>query len=120
MLQFFRERLAAMWQGRFMHGCLLEAGNVIVTKHPHGVMIVCHGPTVVSVGTGHWPFHLFEFGIDLQKLFTGHVGLFGFCAGSVTVHDLNEDGSLKGKDYTKYYWFFKGLNHQGKSLGEII
>jgi hypothetical protein len=75
----------------------------------------------MSDGTGHWPWMVLDvavqFGFEMPAF---HVGLFGFTVGRWRVHELNEDGSIKGPDKLKYYWMYKGINHQAKTLEEIV
>ena len=120
MLQFIKDRLAAIWQDRFRHGVGISFGSLGVTRYTNGLVLAGNGPVVMSIGTGHWPWHLCEFGLALGAVPSWHMGVLGFTVGMIICHDHNEDGSLKGVDYKKYYWFFKGLNHQGKDLEEII
>jgi hypothetical protein len=63
---------------------------------------------------------MFEFGLGLVTVPSWHVGILGLCFGMLYVHDVDESGSIVGADCKKYYWFYKGLNHQNKSLEEII
>jgi hypothetical protein len=120
MLQFCREKLAAIWQDRFRYGVGIAIGATGVTRHKQGTVFTGNGPMLISVGTSHWPWYMFEWGFVSGQVPSWHVGLLGFTVGMVVEHDINELGEVCGPDFKKYYWFFKGLNHQGKELGEII
>ncbi|MBW2638106.1 MAG: hypothetical protein JRC86_11420, partial [Deltaproteobacteria bacterium] len=101
-----------------MQGVGFNAGSVVLTFHKYGTMLQGHGPMVLSPGSLHWPWYLFELGYAWGSKPSWHVGVLGFTVGMVMEHDTNEGGTIVGPDYRKYYWFFKGLNHQGKDLEE--
>jgi hypothetical protein len=47
--------------------------------------------------------------------------VLGLTIGKIIVNDYDSStGEIVGPDKAKGYWFFKGLNHQGKQLEEII
>jgi len=120
MLQFIRDKLAAIWQDRFLWGVGVQLGDINLSRYNNGaVSAAVHGPMIFSMGTGHWPWYLFEAVGQTGPAPSWHVGILGFCVGMFMEHDVNE-GEIVGPDYRKYYWFFKGLNHQGKELEEII
>ena len=76
--------------------------------------------TLLSAGTGHWPFHLFEFSFITGAIACFHITILGLCIGNMMVHDVDADGSIVGPDYRKWYSFFSCLNHQHKTLEEIV
>jgi hypothetical protein len=81
------------------------------------------GPRIGSPGTGHWPWFLFEVVFSYNKLdgnLSWHIGVLGFTVGKLVTHDFNEDGTIAGPDKSKHYFFFKGINHQYKDIGEIL
>ena len=116
------DRMKYTWQGRFKHGMGLNLGDITFTRFDNGeVLLVVHVGTVASNGTGHWPWYVLEFGACTGPRSAWHVGLIGFTVGKVVVNDYDQEtGEIVGPDKAKYYWFFKGLNHQNKQLEEII
>jgi hypothetical protein len=75
---------------------------------------------VDSPGTGHWPFHVFQWVKQTGERACWHLTVLGLCVGTVWLDQLNEDGSLAGPDYRKFYFMFNCINHKGKQLEEII
>lgn len=120
MLKFVRDKLAARWQDRFRYGVGFTLGAIGFTVHRTGTAFTGNGPMILSPGTGHWPWYVVEWGLGVGSIPSWHFGLLGLTVGMVMQHDINEKGEVAGPDFRKYYWFFKGLNHQGKELEEII
>lgn len=120
MLKMFKDKLYHLWQGRFQYGISIALGSFGFNRHKAGVVIAGHGPMIISPGTQHWPWYLFEFGVAIGSPPSWHVGVLGLTVGMLVCHDHDDEGVLLGPDYHKYYWFFKGLNHQQKDLEEII
>jgi hypothetical protein len=110
------------WQGRFKMGIALSLIDVGVNRFTNGEYIgITHVGTVISNGTGHWPWYVFEAGYCTGPLSVWHVGILGFTVGRIIRHDIDtETGEIVGPDKSTYYWFFKGLNHKDKQLEEII
>ena len=106
---------------RFKHGFGFNLFSLSVGKFNNGEYRVdLSGPGVLSPGTGHWPFFLFKF-IGVTGALSGwQANLFGFTFGKVLLPDVNEDGTIAGPDYHKYYLFFSCLNHKDQLLEEII
>ena len=120
MLKYVKNVLANRWQGRFQYGFGFSIGSIGLTRHKYGVVLMGNGPMVLSPGTGHWPWYMFEFGVAGGAQPSWHIGVLGLTVGMQIEHCVNEEGMVDGPDFKKYYWFFKGLNHQSKELGEII
>jgi hypothetical protein len=120
MLKFIKDKIAAIWQDRFYRGVGGNLGGGGITVYDQGIVISLQGPMVVSVGSGHWPWFLFELAGAVGLVPSWHVGVLGFTVGMVMQHNIDEKGEVAGPDFQRFYWFFKGLNHQGKELEEII
>jgi hypothetical protein len=120
MTQFIKDRLAAIWQDRFRFGVSLNFGDLQLVRYQQGTMFTWHGPGAISVNTGHWPWVLFEVGGTTGAMPSWTIGILGFTFGMVMEHAIDEEGEVAGPDFKKYYWFFKGLNHRGQPLEEII
>ena len=105
-----------------MWGVSGSFGSFTLNRYANGAKVVgLYGPSFISAGTGHWPWFLFEAAVAVGPSPSWHVGLLGLTAGMTKIHDVNPDtGELLGPDRSKYYWFFKGHNHQQKDLEEII
>lgn len=121
MFQSFKDWLYGKWQGRFLHGATFSLGTFLFGRFTVGggiLKIVLL--EIGSVGSGHWPWTAFELALQFGPMPSWHINLLGFLVGQCRVSDLNEDGSIKGKDYQRTYFMFKGLNHQHQTLEEII
>ncbi|GAF70881.1 unnamed protein product, partial [marine sediment metagenome] len=81
MLQFIREKLAAIWQDRFYYGVGFTLGSFGITRHRTGIAITGHGPMIMSPGTQHWPWYTIEFGLGIGQPPSWHVGILGFTFG---------------------------------------
>jgi hypothetical protein len=75
---------------------------------------------VDSPGTGHWPFHVFQWVKQTGERKCWHVTLMGLCVGTVWLPNVDDEGKLLGPDYRKLYFMFNCINHKGKQLEEII
>jgi hypothetical protein len=122
MFQRLKDRLFKIWEDRFMFGVGLSAGDLAFNRFTNGdLILVGHLGTVGSPSTGHWPWHLCEFGVSSGARASWHLGLLGFTVGKVVVNDYDQkSGEIVGPDKSKYYYFFKGINHRNKQLEEII
>lgn len=78
------------------------------------------GPSVLSPATGHWPFHTFHLAVVTGSRKNWQLTVCGITVGSTMLQNIDNDGFLIGPDYRKRYVFFMALNHQHKSLEEII
>lgn len=77
--------------------------------------------TLISSGTGHWPFQVFDFDFLTGSKFAWQLTILGLTVGSKLLNDLDpETGMLNGPDYRRHYWYFSCLNHQHKLVEEII
>ena len=105
----------------FQHGFLINFGGVVLTKFENGSRrIDISAPGLFSPGTGHHPFDIFSLKAINGPLAAWQVTLFGFVFGSKIWPNLNEDGTIAGPDYRRYYWYFSCLNHKDKILEEIV
>ena len=75
---------------------------------------------IISSGTGHWPFYMFQFLGVTGELASYQMTILGVTFGSRKVANLYEDGTIAGPDKRRHYIFFSGLNHQNKTLSEIL
>lgn len=76
--------------------------------------------TLISSGTGHWPFQVFDLDFLTGVKSAFQLTVLGFTIGTKMFHNVDEDtGELLGPDRRKGYWFFSGLNHQHKLTEEI-
>jgi hypothetical protein len=110
------------WQGRFKNGVGVSLCDFSVTRFHNGEYIgTIHIVSLNSASTGHWPWYLFEVGISTGPRGSWHIGVLGFTFGKIIVNDYDiSTGEIVGPDKSRYYWFFKGVNHQDKQLEEII
>lgn len=76
--------------------------------------------TLISPGTGHFPFTVFGLDFLTGEKHAYQIQLFGLTIGAKIMHDLAEDGTINGPDKLKHYWYFSCLNHQHKLVEEII
>lgn len=121
MLRSVRDHISRLWQGRFMYGAGFAFGGGGINRYDNGEWVFSfQGPSLHSPGTGHWPFFLFEIAVQTGPKANWHIGLLGHTAGKIKIHTVNEEGMVDGPDVNKYYFFFKGINNQGKQLEEII
>jgi hypothetical protein len=122
MFNLTRDWLFRVWDQRFWFGASVNLGDISLTRFANNeIMISGHLVTVISTGTGHWPWYLAEAGLGTGPRKSWHLGLLGFTIGQCWLHDNDPDtGAVTGPDKKKYYWFFKGLNHKEKQLEEII
>ena len=122
MFQSLKDRLFKVWDDRFMFGVAVSAFDLALNRFTNGAMILTsHLGTLMSPATGHWAWHVCEFGISTGDLAAWHVGLLGFTVGKVVVNDYDQEaGEIVGPSKNKYYSFFKGINHRNKQLEEII
>jgi hypothetical protein len=116
MLQFCREKLAAIWQDRFRYGVGINVAGGGVTRHKQGTVYTGNGPMLVSPGTGHWPWYLCEFAFVSGKVPSWHIGLLGFTVGMTVQHDINELGEVCGPDFKHYYWFFNAKSSKREDI----
>lgn len=121
-MQGLKDTISRHWQGRFRYGIGFALGGGDINRyHNQEWVLSYHGPSFASAGTGHWPWFLFEAALQTGPLSSWHIGILGFTIGKVKLHTYdNETGELVGPDKDKYYFFFKGINHQQQELGEII
>ena len=118
--QSFKDNLARLWQGRFQYGVAFSLFNTNVNRYASGGWIGAFSVlTILSDGTGHWPWSAMECAIQFGTLPAWHIGILGFTVGQRRVHDV-EDGEVVGPDVMKRYFFFKGINHQQLTLEEIV
>jgi len=117
-----KELISRLWDGRFKQGLAFNLADFGVTHFPNRAnLLIVHFFTVVSQHTGHWPWMIFEAGYCGGPRAAWHIGVLGFTVGKIIVNDYDDStGEIVGPDKNKYYWFFKGLNHKGKQLEEII
>jgi hypothetical protein len=121
MLKGLTDRLFDKWQGRFKYGVGVSLGDLTLVRFTNGEIIVSlHVGVLTSLSTGHWPWLVFECAYCTGPRSAWHIGVLGLTMGKVIVNDYdNSTGEIVGPDKSKYYWFFKGLNHQNKQLEEI-
>jgi hypothetical protein len=106
---------------RFRNGVFIDFGGINLNRFTNGEhRLDITGPSIISPGTGHWPFPLFRFGYVTGDLSQWQVSLLGMTVGTCYVHDLDEDGNVQGPDKKKVYRVLSCLNHQHKHLEEII
>ena len=107
--------------GRFKHGFSSVLLSFACNRFLNGAIkvdVTVGG--IVSSGTGHWPFYMFQFLGVTGKLASYQTTILGVTFGSHKVADINEDGTIAGPDKRRHYIFFSGLNHQNKTLSEIL
>ena len=75
---------------------------------------------LVSPGTSHWPFQLFDCKVCTGPRASFTVTVLGLTVGNTWVHDTDEQGAIKGSDYRKLYCMFSCINHQHQHFEEII
>jgi len=122
MLQSVKDHLSRVWQGRFRWGMSGSLGSWTFNRYANGAFVVgVYGPSFISSGTGHWPWFMFEVAVAIGPAPSWHLGLLGFTGGMLMSHTVDtETNEIVGPDRARYYWFFKGHNHQQKDLEEII
>jgi hypothetical protein len=122
MFQRIKDWMFRVWDQRFIFGAAVALGDIGLTRFSNNeFMIGGHLLTVMSTGTGHWPWYLAEFGWSSGSRGSWHLGLLGFTIGMCMVHVTDtETGEVVGPDKRKFYSFFKGINHKQKQLEEII
>lgn len=122
MLQSLKDHFSRVWQRRFVYGVTFSTGGFAINRYANGAFIFSlQGPTVFSAGTGHWPWTLIEAVAMTGPKASFHVGLLGLTFGLMHTHTVdNETGEIVGPDRRKFYFFFKGINHQGKQIEEIV
>ena len=122
MFKALIDRVYDKWQGRFKNGIGFSLGDCGCNRFANGEYIgIIHGPTILSTGTGHWPWYIFEAGYCTGPLSVWHVGLLGFTVGKILRHNIDaETQEIVGPDKTNLYWFFKGLNHADQQLEDIL
>ena len=107
--------------GRFKYGFSFTILGGAINRFLNGALKVeITGPGITSAGTGHWPFYLFNFVGITGDLSAYQVTILGVTFGSHIVAQLNEDGTIAGPDKREHYMFFMGLNHQYKTLPQIL
>ena len=107
--------------GRFKYGFSFTILGGAINRFLNGALKVeITGPGITSAGTGHWPFYVFKFLGITGELVSYQMTIFGVTVGSHKVADINEDGTIAGPDKRRHYIFFSGLNHQNKTLSEIL
>jgi hypothetical protein len=122
MFNRLKDKLVKVWDNRFLFGICLALGDVTFNRFSNNEMLLGgHIGIVMSPGTGHWPWYVFEVAYSTGPRGSWHIGVLGFTIGMVIVNDYDEStGEIVGPDKKKYYYFFKGINHQNKQLEEII
>ena len=107
--------------GRFKHGFSYVLLSFACNRFLNGAIKVdVTFAGIVSSGTGHWPFYVFQFiGVTGERA-AYQITILGVTVGSVKEANLNEDGTIAGPDKRRRYIFFSGLNHQNKTLSEIL
>lgn len=122
MVRDLLDKMSDMWDGRFRWGFAVTSGDLAINRFANNeILLGFHGPSLISPGTGHWPWYLFELAFSTGPRGTWHVGVLGFTIGKVVVNDYDSStGEIVGPDKSKYYSFFKGINHKGQQLEEII
>ena len=109
------------WQSRFLYGFSIDGPGVACQRYTTGEkMFYVSLLNIVSAGTGHWPFKLFEVKLLLGRFFIWHVCICGLIVGQSMKHDLDAEGNVEGPDKRYTYWAFSALNHQNKEFGEVI
>jgi len=76
--------------------------------------------SVVSSGTGHWPFQLFNLSFLTGARSAWQLTVCGITVGSRKVHVLDENGGIAGPDKNGMYLFFSCFNHKNLTMEEII
>jgi len=76
--------------------------------------------SIVSSGTGHWPFQLFHLAFLTGAQSAWQLTVLGLTFGSRKVHNLDKDGMIAGPDKNKMYLFFSCFNHKNLTMEEII
>jgi hypothetical protein len=122
MFQKLKDRLHYLWEGRFKHGVGLGLGGLAYNKYANGAFVVtATGPSISSPGTGHWPWFVCEAARATGAKPSWHIGILGCTWGMVIVNDYDKKlGEIVGPDKSKYYFFFKGINHKQQDFEEII
>ena len=110
------------WQYRFRFGITLDGPSCGFVTYPTGEKCFYLSLlTIGSHGTKHWPWKAFEFKIVKGKYNIGHVCILGLLVGRSIKHDVDRDtGEILGPDTGYIYWAFSCINHQLKSLSEVI
>jgi len=122
MFKDLMDRVSDMWDGRFQWGFGIALWDCGINRFANNELIfTMHGPCLLSPGTGHWPWLMFEIAYATGPRSSWHIGLLGFTIGKIVVNDYDQStGEIVGPDKNKYYSFFKGINHKAKQLEEII
>lgn len=106
---------------RFKFGAAFTFLSASLNRFANGALKVeVTGPSVLSSGTGHWPFHVFHFVAVTGDLAAWQMSVMGVTFGSQMMPNVNDDGTIAGPDYRKHYVFFSCLNHKDQLLEEII
>lgn len=107
--------------GLFKHGVSIDLGAIALHRYANGEL---RGKftfvSVLSAGTGHWPFTLFDLSFLTGELSAWQLTFCGLVVGSKVMHDLDEDGFMQGPDKRKHYFFTSCFNHQSKTMEDII
>ena len=121
MLKLLIDKVFHHWQGRFKNGLNFGLGGGGINRYDNGAIVVTFmGPNVVSAGTGHWPWMVFEVAWANGPRPSWHVAILGFTVGKVVVNDYDQEtGKIAGPDKSKHYYFFKGINHCHQSFEDI-
>ena len=122
MFQSLKDKLHFHWQGRFRYGFNIGIGGVGLNRYDNGAFVfTTTGPTFISGGTGHWPWYMWDVAVANGPRPSWHIGVLGFTIGKVIINSYDDKlGEIVGPDRSKYYFFFKGINHQSKEFEEII
>lgn len=122
MFKKLRWKLIDAWDGRFKWGAAADFGSIALNRFANNEILVgIHGPSLISPGTGHWPWYLFEVAFCTGPRSSWHINVLGFTIGKIVVNNYDQStGEIVGPDKGKYYFFFKGINHKSKQLEEII
>ena len=116
------EWITQKWEYRFRFGITFDGPSLGLVTFPGGEKCVYVSlGTLGSHGTKHWPFKLFELKFVKGKYNIGHIVILGFLLGRSIAHDIDKStGELLGPDKGYIYWAFSCINHQEKSLSEVI
>lgn len=106
----------------FSYGINVEGFQVALNRYTSGdVRGKLTIGSILSAGTGHWPFTLFDVSFLTGPLGCWQFTLLGWTVGMKKVHDIDQEtGQIVGKDKKMLYSFFSCFNHKGKQLEEII
>ena len=110
-----------MLGGRFKHGFSSVLLSFAYNRFLNGaVKVEVTFCGITSSGTGHWPFYVFQFLGVTGTLASFQMTILGVTFGSHKVANLTETGKIAGPDKRRHYIFFSGLNHQNKTLLDIL